>query len=422
MGYPQYGITNRPPGHLLLAALSFTTSDPIAVRDAVERLRDIHEREVKSDLDKFDAANKGIPSAETGELGFDDGYDRAHLTVTVGFAKGAYEKMGVPPEQHPVDLAPIPWSQLGDNPAKPDNGDLVLQVCSDSVYVNEHVLRRVEEELGDRLAVAWTVSGAQRYTSRAGRTSREEGRALIGFLDGTSNLRPRRSDEDARLVFVDPASTADYPQNPPPQPTPTDPYGGGVSGPSFPADLRNPPQQEPEWTEKGTYMVARASTIDMGVWDKKPLGEQEALIGRFKVSGASLDLPDQREYLEQEPAFAQNPSNQTVALTSHVRKTNPRSGPDDLKRRVFRRGYPLVQATVDGLKRGLVFICFGRTISTQFEFMTRAWTANPNFPTPGAGVDQFRALEEVLCGGYYFVPPLEHRSRPWSWVVPDPRV
>lgn len=155
MSYPQSGITNRPPGHLLLAALTFTETDPGLVRDTAERLRDVHEREVRSDLDETTAGSpKDQPSAETGELGFEDGYDRSFLTVTVGFAKSAYEKMGVPAEQHPTDLRPIPWGLLSDNPAKPDNGDVVLQICSDSVYINEHVLRRVEEELGGRVVVS----------------------------------------------------------------------------------------------------------------------------------------------------------------------------------------------------------------------------------------------------------------------------
>lgn len=311
---------------------------------------------------------------------------------------------------------------MSDNPAKPDNGDVVLQICSDSVYINEHVLRRGEEELAGRVVVSWSVSGSQRYTSRAGRTSREEGRALIGFLDGTSNLNPRHSEDDANLVFVDPASLSDYPQHPQSNPAPTDSYGNpGGNGPVFPSDLQLVPTQEPVWTKNGTYMVARASTIDTGAWDGKTLGEQEAIVGRFKVSGASLDLEDRSENLELEPAFAQNPADTRVAATSHVRKVNPRSHPDDPKRRVFRRGYPLFQATTDGLRRGLVFICFGRTISTQFEFVTRAWTANPDFPTIGAGVDQLRAVEQTVCGGYFFVPPLEYKTRPWSWVIPDPR-
>jgi hypothetical protein len=34
-------------------------------------------------------------------------------------------------------------------------------------------------------------------------------------------------------------------------------------------------------------------------------------------------------------------------------------------------------------------------------------------------MDLFRRFETVLGGGYYFVPPLEKASQPWSWVVPD---
>jgi deferrochelatase/peroxidase EfeB len=106
-------------------------------------------------------------------------------------------------------------------------------------------------------------------------------------------------------------------------------------------------------------------------------------------------------------------------LRTHIRKANPR-GPDDEKRRVFRRGYPLVLATpTGGLARGLIFVCFARTITTQFEFMTRAWTTNPNFPRRDAGIDAFRQFEHVLCGGYFFVPPLTSGSKPWSWHVPD---
>ena len=38
---------------------------------------------------------------------------------------------------------------------------------------------------------------------------------------------------------------------------------------------------------------------------------------------------------------------------------------------------------------------------------------NPNFPTPGAGVDQLQAFDQsVLSGDYYFVPRLELVSAP----------
>ncbi len=70
------------------------------------------------------------------------------------------------------------------------------------------------------------------------------------------------------------------------------------------------------------------------------------------------------------------------------------------------------------MRRGLVYICFGRTLSTQFEFIVRAWT-NPNFPQQGAGIDRLRTFEAVICGGYYFVPPAIRNTRqPWTWVLP----
>ena len=417
MHHPQSGITNRPPAHALVVALSFTTTEPAAARDAVERLRELQRRELRSDLDETTKdSDKSVPSAETGELDFQDGYDRAFLTVTVGFGRRAFELLGIAADEWPQDLVDIPWSQLGDAPAKPHNGHVVVQACSDSVYINEHVLRRIEEELSDVFTVTWVVQGHQRYNSRQGRVSRKEGRALIGFHDGTANLSPRHDPDDARLVFVDPARVDEYPPLPQPQPGQPNPYGG-TQPPQFPPDLRDRPAREPDWTDRGTYMVVRASTIDHTRWDREPLGRQEQIIGRFKVSGASLDLEDDERRIEDEPAFATNVADERVPVSSHVRKANPRTA-EDLPRRIFRRGYPLIDATVDGLQRGLIFICFGRTISTQFEFMTRGWTINPNFPRPGTGVDPLREFEQVLCGGYFFVPPLATRNQPWSWVLP----
>ena len=416
---PQAGIITRPPDHALLVALTITPTDPGPVREAIEALRVLVHKELRSDLDETTpASSKDVPSAETGELGFTDGYERYSLTITVAFAKTAYAKLGVPDTEHPQDLVPIPWAQLSDAPRKTDNGDVLVQVCSDSIYVNEHVQRRIEEELGDRFAIAWVVAGAQRHNSRAGRPNREEGRALIGFMDGTNNLNPRDNPADHELVFVDPEKVSSYPPQVPAitggQPNP---YGGGPQPPQFPADLRAPPATEPAWTTGGTYVVVRASTIDTAVWDKQTLGSQEKIVGRFKVSGSALDKPDDPQSPPADPDYAADPNGATTPLTAHIRKSNPRTA-DDLARRIFRRGYPLVLANIEATLRGLVFVAFGRTITTQFEFITRAWTANPNFPVPGAGVDALRAFEQVLCGGYFFAPALKNGNQPWSWIVP----
>ena len=199
---PQPGILNRPPAHAVIAAFNFTDRTPTGSHAALERLRVLIQRELTSDLDEVSPSSpKDTPSAETGELGFDDNYDRAHLTITFGLAATGFELLGVDPEDRPQDLIPIPWASLSDTPEIADQGDLVLQVCADNLYVVEHVLRRVEEEMSDAFTLAYVLPGAQRYSTRAGRTSRREGRALIGFIDGTGNLRPGKEDADDRLVF-----------------------------------------------------------------------------------------------------------------------------------------------------------------------------------------------------------------------------
>lgn len=412
---PQSGITNRPPEHCHVAAFRLETKDPVATRAAVEALRRIERAELRSNLDEqTPATEKAAPSPETGELGFADGYDRAHLTITTGFGAGAYDKLGIAPDERPQDLVPIPWGSLGDSPLQPDQGDITLQVCSDDAYVCEHVIRRVEEEFSGQLVLVWSQVGSQRYTTRQGRTSRGEGRAVNGFIDGTSNLNPRHDDNSRRLTFVDPAAVPSYPAVPVGQP----PGYGGAPGTAFPPDLRNPPATEPAWTFNGTYMVVRSSTIDTASWDRIPLGEQEQDMGRFKFSGSFLDVGDDPARVNDPPAFEADQADRAVAVDSHARKSNPRR-PEDLDRRIFRRGYPLIAGSIAGYDRGLLFIAFGRTISTQFEFIFRAWMRNPNFPDTGSGPDRlFRFEKQILTGGYYFIPPIESPNQPWSWTLP----
>lgn len=414
---PQAGILNRPPEHVLLAAYTLQTPDPATTASAIEQLRELLHREQRSLLDPLPAdAPKDQAPAETGELGFTDHYDRYHLTVTVGFGAGAYDKLGTAQADRPQDLRPIPWADLGDPDASP-NGDLIVQVCTDSLYVGEHVLRRIDQELGVQLAAVWTVMGHQRHTSRAGRTNKHEGRALIGFLDGTSNLDPRRNPDDRRLVFVDPDACASYPPtNPSVEPGVPNQYAPTQPAPVFPP-LHERPTFEPAWTREGSYMAVRASVFDSRAWDKRPLGEQENAVGRFKLSGQPLDVVNDPNADLADPQFGSNPADTRVPVTAHIRKANPR-GPGDADRRIFRRGYPLIASVGHELQRGLVFICFGRTITTQFEFITRAWTTNSNFPFEGAGPDPLRSIEQVLCGGYFFVPPLTKPSQPWSFALP----
>lgn len=37
----------------------------------------------------------------------------------------------------------------------------------------------------------------------------------------------------------------------------------------------------------------------------------------------------------------------------------------------------------------------------------------------GSGIDKLRQFDQhVLAGGYYFVPPLDDATQPWTWHIP----
>lgn len=407
---PQSGILNRPSEHLILAAFTIN-GDPTSTLD---QLRAIAKNELTSTIAA--ATDPSTAQAETGELGYTLNHDRAHLTITVGFASTAYDKLNIQASDRPADLVPIPWDKLGDTPQDPNSGDIVLQICSDDPMVAEHVLRQVEHNVTG-LSTVWAHTGVQRYTSRQGRVAAREARGWIGFLDGTSNLDPAHIDDDYQLTFVNPDDTGTYP--PLPSSGQPGPYGP-TNAPTFPPDLRDFAGPEPAWTRDGSYLCVRISVNDLAAWDKSSLTDQEATIGRRKEDGVSLDLPDSAGQTDQTlPDFATNPADETVAVNAHIRKANPRTA-DDLPRRIFRRGYPLYEGSDGTIRRGLIFLSYARSISTQFEFVFRGWLTNPNFPRPGAGVDRLRAFDTtVLAGGYYFVPPLDAAHQPWSWHVPS---
>jgi deferrochelatase/peroxidase EfeB len=422
----QRGILDSPPEHSLLVALSFVAGDVPSCQEAFRSLRELARRELAADIDEIDPdSNPAAPSADTGELGVDTGYNTTSLTITLGVSLSGFQKLGVADNEQPQDLIAINWGWFNDNPVNPTDGDLLLQICAESAYIAEHVLRRIEHTLGGAFAVVWTQAGEQRNGASHGEPlTADTARALIGFHDGLSNLNPHDA-HDQRLIFVGQPGAPPCPAPPPPGPEP--PPGSGQTGygppgqpgPIFP-ELRPCPAPEPEWATDGAYVMVRASVLGIPQWDQEQLQAQQQAVGRFKYSGATLDNPNSPAHRRDTPVFAGDPTNAEVPPNSHIRRANPRAKPEDPDRRVFRRGYPLIIASPQGtLQRGLLFIAFGRTLSSQAEFIMRAWLKNSDFPQPNSGIDPILALEtQVLCGGYYFVPPVADRGQPWNWVVP----
>ena len=389
----QPGISDPPREHLVLAAFAFTGVDPGSCLESMRALQAI----VRAEL----AGKPAAPDVETGELGFAAKHDAYQLRVTLAVSTSGYDKLGAGPGERPIDIHPIPPDVLDATGQSrgaeiSGEGDVMLHISSDDIFVAEHVLRRVEHELPERFTIVWAQTGVQRFNTRQaaenGKSPRKESRALIGFLDGTANLT--LSDPQQRaLVFTDHTRT-DYPANPVP-----DQYQGAL----MPTDLRTPPAgPEPAHLDGGTYLAVEVLLINTRAFDANTVAAQEQIVGRTKQTGDPV------------PGAPAN---------AHVQKANPqRPGTDDEQRRVLRRGYALLRPRDSGLGRGLVFIAYGRSLTTQVEFIRRAWINNPNFPQTGTGQDALLfggAVEpRLLVGGYYFVPPLRRPHDAASWAVP----
>lgn len=424
----QAGITDPAPEHMIIVALAFQTSGPAACQATIINLREVVRRELAADVTEIDPDTPlTANNADTGELGVSTGYDTTNLTITVGFTVSGFETLGVPANEMPVDLIEINWAWFNDNPTNAASGDLVLQICADSAYIVEHVIRRIEHELAGQLAIVWVLGGEQRNGASQGEPlTADSARALIGFHDGLSNLDPN-DPSDQQLVFVGQAGAPAFPSTPAggqqPPPGPGQPGYGQPQSPQpiFPDDLRPAPTNpEPAWAAGGSYFMVRASVFALEPWDTQTLVQQQNTVGRWKYSGASLDQPNSPAHRHDTPAFAADPANVTVPPNSHIRRANPRALPTDTLRRIFRRGYPIISPNPTGtLQRGLLFVAFARSLSTQAEFIMRAWLKNPNFPTSGSDIDPLLKIESgVLAGGYYFAPPVAKPDQPWNWIIP----
>jgi len=131
----------------------------------------------------------------------------------------------------------------------------------------------------------------------------------------------------------------------------------------------------------------------MGVefWDRTALHTQEAIIGRFKDSGAPLDGVSETDI----PAYAADPDGTSTPLTAHIRLANPRAAETE-KNRILRRGYSFSQGfTSDGqLDQGLLFVCFQRSLADGFLTVQQRLNGE--------------ALEEYIKpvgGGFFFALP-----------------
>lgn len=265
------------------------------------------------------------PPDDTGEA---LGLPPSGLTLTFGFGPSLFVKDGVDrfglankrPDQL-IDLPHFSGDILDDRFV---GGDLCIQACADDPQVAVHAIRNLSRIAFGTAGIRWAQLGFGRTSSTT--TAQVTPRNLMGFKDGTRNLRAEQTDNIDRFVWADAADGQ-------------------------------------AWMAGGSYLVARRIRIRAEVWDRTSLQEQEASIGRTKGSGAPLSGGN--EFTEPNFGATGGDGSPLIPADSHVALAHPDAN-DGMA--MLRRGYNFTDGAdeLGRLNAGLFFLAYVRDPRTQF--------------------------------------------------------
>jgi deferrochelatase/peroxidase EfeB len=334
-GEHQAGIATPAQECLYFAAFDFTS-------DAVDDLRGVLEQWTAAAA-QLTAGEPYRPAAQTLDqppldTGEAVGLGSSRLTLTIGFGPGVFGSPGADryglAHLKPSELEQLPAFRGESLDVESSGGDLCVQACADDPQVAFHAVHVLSRLADSVLALRWTQQGFGRTSS----TSRSQvtPRNLMGFKDGTDNIRAEDMREMEEFVWVGPTDV-------------------------------------PGWMTGGSYLIARRIKILFDVWDATPLEDQQRTIGREKLSGAPLGSS-----AEDDPVNLQavNASGElAIPANAHIRLASPES---NIGQRILRRGYSYCESVEPGsgeIDAGLFFIAFQRSPKRQFIPLQRRLAA-----------------------------------------------
>ncbi|MBN8919425.1 MAG: deferrochelatase/peroxidase EfeB [Rhizobiales bacterium] len=237
------------------------------------------------------------------------------------------------------------------------HGDLTLQICANTQDTTIHALRDIIKTCAGQLVLKWKQEGNVPVIMPGPDGVVESARNFLGFRDGSAN--PNAGDEALMNRLV---------------------WAGADRG-------------EPAWAVGGSYQAVRIIRNFVERWDRTPLGEQERIMGRVKMSGAPLDRRADSEF--KVPDFANDPEGKITPLDAHIRLANPRTEEtrDSL---ILRRPFNYSNGVTKSgqLDQGLLFICYQADIERGFITVQRRLDGEP--------------LEEYIKpvgGGFFYTLP-----------------
>jgi deferrochelatase/peroxidase EfeB len=319
-GEHQAGIATEQQDRLLFASYHVTAEDRAGLAELLQDWTAAAARLTAGEDVGPPAPVPDAPATDTGEA---EGLDPARLTLTFGFGPSLFDDRFGLARHRPEALADLP-SFPGDE-LDPDHsgGDLCVQACSNDPQVAYHAIRNLTRIGRGRVLLRWTQIGFGRTSSTT--SSQLTPRNLMGFKDGTNNLRAG-TDQLDRSVWV-------------------------------PAD------GDPAWMRGGTYLVARRIRIFIEVWDRSPLADQEATIGRVRHTGAPLGGHAEHDPIDLDATG--DDDKPVIPVDAHVRLANQDANDIFL----LRRGYSFtdgIDRRTGQLDAGLFFLAFQRDPRHQF--------------------------------------------------------
>jgi deferrochelatase/peroxidase EfeB len=254
------------------------------------------------------------PPVDTGEA---VGSPVSRLTVTIGYGPSLFDGRFGLAGRKPAALTSLP--ALPNEDLYPDytGGDLCVQACSDDPLVAFHAVRNLARIGMGVVEHNWLELGFGRTSTTS--TSQQTPRNLLGFKDGTRNIKAQQTSLMNDYVWV--GEETDQP-----------------------------------WLRGGSYLVARKIRMYIENWDRDYLQDQENVIGRSKVSGAPLSGGTESTDPSFDAAGADGlpaiPAHSHIRLASHENNGGTR---------ILRRGYSYtdgIDPQAGTLVGGLFFIAF----------------------------------------------------------------
>jgi deferrochelatase/peroxidase EfeB len=135
------------------------------------------------------------------------GLPSSALTLTIGFGPSLFDRFGIA-KQRPAALADLPkFTNETMDPAR-SGGDICVQACANDPQVAVHAIRNLARVGFGTVAVGYSQLGFGRTSS----TTREQStpRNLMGFKDGTNNIKAEDTELLDKNVWVAPGDGPDW--------------------------------------------------------------------------------------------------------------------------------------------------------------------------------------------------------------------